>query len=196
MASSLLCGPIKFHQQRANDVEHPTQQPAETQEEGKQEGGGDQVVFPSSNDVEVVDGAENTGSVQFPASAGPVQFPTSDDAASDSHADSGATTSVPTPAVTFDANLSSPPRIGTPDPESEPKKKRMSAQNFQRLARRISITARRQSSSLIPGLKKDSSPRVSVDDGRSEGTDSPGGSIRADDKSKSKKDKKERKSFS
>jgi ATP-binding cassette subfamily B (MDR/TAP) protein 6 len=157
-----------------------------------QESGKEQVAFPSFNEAEVAGAAESTEPAQtFPTSsvvAEPVGFPSSND---DQQANNSPPSSVPTPAVTFDANLNSPPRTGTPDGESEPKKKRMSTQNFQRLARRISITARRQSSSLIPGLKKDSSPRVSVDEGR---PDSPAGSMKADDKSKSKKkDKKESK---
>ncbi|KAF8054164.1 mitochondrial half-size ABC transporter [Lyophyllum atratum] len=104
------------------------------------------------------------------------------------------------PAVTFPANLNSPSsRTGTPDPDSEPKRKRISSQNFQRLARRISLTTRRPSStSIIPGLKRES-PRVSTDDGsaRAEGSlknESPAGSVKGDgDKSKlKKKDKKEK----
>jgi len=97
-----------------------------------------------------------------------VAYPVSDDNQS---------TSPPVPragtGVTFEA--STPPRTGTPDPDSEPKRKRISSQNFQRLARRISISTRRQGSiSLIPGLKRDTSPRVSVDEG------APGGSIRGE----------------
>lgn len=99
------------------------------------------------------------------------------------------------PAVTFGEGVN-PPRTGTPDPESEPKRKRISSQNFQRLARRISITTRRQSSSsILPSLKRDNSPRVSTE-GRGEGspTESPAGSIKGDaDKGKlKKKDKKEK----
>ncbi|KAG5646274.1 hypothetical protein DXG03_003870 [Asterophora parasitica] len=96
------------------------------------------------------------------------------------------------PAVTFPAHLETP-RTGTPDPESEPKRKRISSQNFQRLARRISLTTRRQSSSIIPGLKRES-PRVSTDagEGSSRNGDSPAGSIKGDDKAKLKKEKKEK----
>ena len=108
----------------------------------------------------------------------------------------------PIPAVTFGASVNSPPsRTGTPDPESEPKRKRISSQNFQRLARKMSLTTRRQSSSsIIPGfsLKRDQSPRVSIDDNavRAEGSstnDSPAGSLRGDDKKKSKKKEKNKK---
>ncbi|KAJ3915681.1 mitochondrial half-size ABC transporter [Lentinula edodes] len=110
--------------------------------------------------------------------------------------------------VTFEATSGSP-RSGTPDPDAEPKRKRISSQNFQRLARRISISTRRQGSVAsiipgIPGLKRDSSPRVSVDDGaasssaRGEGSvhDSPAPSLGEDlDKTKKKKkiSKKEKK---
>ena len=160
------------------------------------------ITFPSS-DTEPVDAPENAEPVQFPsnpifptdpARASPVNFPSSEDAPD--HRNSLSTSPSPPTGVTFDANLSPPPRTGTPDPESEPKRKMMSTQNFQRLARRISISAKRQSSSFIPaipGLKRDSSPRVSVDDGRLERTESPSSSIRTEDKGKKKKDKKERK---
>jgi len=107
------------------------------------------------------------------------------------------------PAVTFGVNVNSPPsRTGTPDPESEPKRKRISSQNFQRLARRVSLATRRQSSVSsilpnIPGLKRSDSPRVSSDDNaRAEGSasnDSPASSVKGDDKGKSKKDKKDKK---
>jgi len=123
-----------------------------------------------------------------------VAFPVSDDTQSTSQ-------SVPvTPAgVTFESTAS-PPRSGTPDPDAEPKRKRISSQNFQRLAKRISISTRRQGSvaSIIPGLKRDSSPRVSVDDGppgssiRGEGSvnDSPAASVAGEDADKTKKKKK------
>lgn len=108
------------------------------------------------------------------------------------------------PAVTFGASAFSPPRTGTPDPESEPKRKRISSQNFQRLARRISLTTRRQNSvtSILPDiLKRDSSPRVSTDEGtspRGEGSstvvsESPAGSLRGEEVPKLKKSKKEKK---
>jgi len=98
----------------------------------------------------------------------------------------------PTPAVTFGSDVN-PSRTDTPDTDSEPKRKRISSQNFQRLARRISISAKRQSSSMIPsisGLKRDS-PRVSVDESGRD-TDSATGSLKTDDKGKKKKDKKDK----
>ncbi|KAK2467807.1 hypothetical protein APHAL10511_000102 [Amanita phalloides] len=169
-------------------------------EQSGDERGADGITFPSSDPVPA-DAAENGEPMQFPtntvfptdpARASPVEFPPSDDAPNQRASLSPS----PPPAVTFDANLSSPPRTGTPDVDSEPKRKRISSQNLQNFARRLSISAKRQSSSFIPaipGLKRDSSPRVSVDDARPEGTDSPAGSIRIEDKGKKKKDKKERK---
>ncbi|KIK67026.1 hypothetical protein GYMLUDRAFT_92865 [Collybiopsis luxurians FD-317 M1] len=121
-----------------------------------------------------------------------VAFPILDDTQSTSRS------GPPTPAgVTFEA-AATPPRTGTPDPDVEPKRKRISSQNFQRLARRISVSTRRQGSvaSIIPGLKKDNSPRVSVDDGaggsargESSVNDSPAQSV-AEDADKSRKKKK------
>jgi hypothetical protein len=107
-----------------------------------------------------------------------------------------------TPAVTF--GVSSPPsRTGTPGPEDEGKRKRISSQNFQRLARRISLSTRRQGSmsSIIPNIpglvKRSESPRASTDDNdtRAEGstTDSPASSVKGDDKGKSKSKKKDKK---
>jgi len=102
-----------------------------------------------------------------------------------------------TPAVTFGVN-SPPSRTGTPGPEDEGKRKRISSQNFQRLARRISLSTRRQGSvssiiTNIPGLKRSESPRGSTDDNdtRAEATDSPASKVKGDGKGKSKKkDKK------
>jgi len=107
------------------------------------------------------------------------------------------------PVVTF-GNINAPPsRTGTPDLEGEPKRKRISSQNFQRLARRISLTTRRQGSVSsilpnIPGLKRNDSPRASMDDNntRAEGStsnDSAASSVKGDDKGKSKKNKKDKK---
>ncbi|PFH52007.1 hypothetical protein AMATHDRAFT_57687 [Amanita thiersii Skay4041] len=152
------------------------------------------VAFPLSPSVPA------TGSVQFPIDqtippdqsvADPVAFPTASEPQ-----DIRSPTPIAAQTVTFDTNMSSP-RTGTPDLEGETKRKRISSQNFQRLARRISITARRQSSSFIPGLKKDSSPRVSSDDGspRPEVSESPSGSLKAEDKGKKKKDRKDKKSL-
>ncbi|KXN93386.1 hypothetical protein AN958_00310 [Leucoagaricus sp. SymC.cos] len=151
------------------------------------------VAFPSSasQDDTVDDKAIESKSTSEPAvgdTSTPLAFPSSELEPSEPQG----TETRPTPAVTFGSDVN-PSRTGTPDPDSEPKRKRISSQNFQRLARRISITARRQSSSMIPsipGLKRDS-PRVSVDEG-SRDTDSATGSIKGDDKGKKKKDKKDK----
>lgn len=146
------------------------------------------LAFPSSTHDDAVDGkgAEtNEGSVQFPqesTSPPPLSFPSSEPEGSSTK-----------PAVTFGADVNQP-RTGTPDQESEPKRKNIASQNFQRLARRISLTARRQSSSIIPnipGLRRESSPRVSVDDNSARDTDSATGSVKGDDKGK-KKEKKDK----
>ncbi|KAA1475175.1 hypothetical protein DENSPDRAFT_841913 [Dentipellis sp. KUC8613] len=153
------------------------------------------VAFPTSDDEpEVVSAPEP---VAFPTE-NPVAFPASDDAASQQ------APSVSSPGVTFVPEVSTPPRTGTPDPESEPKRKRISSQNFQRLARRISISGRRQSSvasvaaSLVPGLKREGSS--SKKDDTPQGTASPNPSIQSEgdkdkeQRKKEKKDKKKRKS--
>src|SRR5260221_4790015 len=90
------------------------------------------VAFPKANPV------------VFPTSdSGPVAFPgsTSDEAASQK-----APSVTQTPGITFAQEVGTPERTGTPDPESETKRKLISSQNFQRLARRISITTRRAGS--------------------------------------------------
>jgi len=134
-----------------------------------------------------------------PSVAAPVQFPTT----SETFRPEIRRSDSPSPAVTFEANVKSPPsRTETPDLDAEPKRKRISSQNFQRLARRISLTTRRQNSvssmmPSIPGFKRSDSPRVSTDDNaRAEGStsnDSPASSVKGDDKGKSKKDKKDKK---
>ncbi|KAF9467267.1 hypothetical protein BDZ94DRAFT_1287702 [Collybia nuda] len=140
--------------------------------------------------------SEVPASLPTPFVEEPLAFPTSNDTSAQPTPDRVAT---PIPAVvTFGESVNSPPsRTGTPDPDSEPKRKRISSQNFQRLARRMSLTTRKQGSSIIPGLKRDS-PRVSTDEGSTRGdagtrNESPAGSIKNDaDKSKLKKEKKDK----
>lgn len=142
--------------------------------------------------------------VAFPSSEPAVAFPSSPLAAEPaSFPVSPETEDVPTettvaqsPAVTFDPGLTSPTTPSS-DADSEPKRKRISSQNFQRLARRISITTRRQGSTssiagIIPGLKRDKT--ASGDDNSvRDSIDSPTGSISGDkDKGKSKKEKKDK----
>ncbi|KAH9485276.1 ATP-binding cassette sub-family B member 6, mitochondrial [Psilocybe cubensis] len=147
-----------------------------------------------------------TSEIASPVASAPIAFPSSDSYSDIRREETPPPiVSPPTvsfPAVTFGASVNSPPsRIGTPDPESEPKRKRISSQNFQRLARRISLTTRRGSSSSgIPGLKREQSPKVSIDDSRPEGSgagssnDSPAASVKGDDKGKLKKKEKKEKS--
>jgi ATP-binding cassette subfamily B (MDR/TAP) protein 6 len=135
-----------------------------------------------------------------PVTAEPLTFPVADDA---SATELERTASNATPGVTFETGLASP--TTSPDPDAEPKRKRISSQNFQRLARRISLTTRRQGStssmaSIIPGLKRD---KTSVDDNsvRGEGsgrnsTDSPTASLSDKGKLKKKDKKDKRKSSS
>ncbi|KAJ6558561.1 mitochondrial half-size ABC transporter [Mycena vulgaris] len=137
-----------------------------------------------------------------PLAGEPLTFPVSDDTSAVQEQETP--TPVQTPGVTFEPGLASP--TTSPDPEAEPKRKRISSQNFQRLARRISLTTRRPGStssisSIIPGLKRDKSG----DDGsiRGEGSgrnsiDSPTASLSGDkDKGKGKKkDKKDKRKSS
>lgn len=171
------------------------------------------ITFPKSDDDTIepdqVPSAEVASPVASPTAESPVAFPTSPVAESavsipdpvQPKALPSTPPAVPTPtSVTFEASES--PRSGTPDPDAEPKRKRISSQNFQRLARRISITTRRQGSisSIIPGLKRDrdSSPQVSVDEGSpvqgGSTHESPASSI-ADGKMKKKDKKLKRKSL-
>ena len=97
--------------------------------------------------------------------------------------------------ITF-ADSSPPSRTGTPDPDAEPKRKRISSQNLSRFARKISLATRRPTASSSTG---DGTP--TPQEGGSEATpresfDSPDASIQGDIGSKSKKqDKKKRKSI-
>ncbi|KAH7926500.1 hypothetical protein BV22DRAFT_1032756 [Leucogyrophana mollusca] len=143
------------------------------------------------------------------ASPAPLAFPTSNDTPTPSQQDHNRSASASqVPGVTFDAGVNTPPRTGTPDPESEPKRKRISSQNFQRLARRISISTPKKvtTASLIPSMLRRDSSTVSApkDDTPGEGSarnsgESPVGSVTEDSqgsKSQKKKDKeRKRKSF-
>lgn len=160
------------------------------------------VAFPTSGDEEPAEEAKETEEpaiVSSPVSS-PIEFPTSDDAS--------ASNAVPvsSPGITFAPEVSSPPRTGTPDPESEPKRKRISSQNFQRLARRISLSTKRQGSSSsfpsIPGLRRDGSKDESAAGGSVRGessvtdaprTDSPVPSVQGSEGGKEKTQKKKEK---
>ncbi|KAI9572108.1 hypothetical protein HD554DRAFT_2066976 [Boletus coccyginus] len=83
----------------------------------------------------------------------PIAFPKTDDSRS---IDSGSQAHIRLPtSITFDTTAT-PPRVSTPDPtvtsspEAEGKRKRISSQNFQRLARRISLSTPKKGG--IPGI--------------------------------------------
>ncbi|CCL98348.1 uncharacterized protein FIBRA_00343 [Fibroporia radiculosa] len=174
------------------------------------------VAFPSSDPE-----AEQTPEPQpFPtASAGaapPLAFPSSDSPApiafpgSGDDAASTRAMSVPegsqTPqaaGVTFQ-DTQTPPRAGTPStPDPDGKRRRtLSTQGIQRLARRMSVSRRQDSASSIPkmagafisGLKREATS-ASKDDGSTKDAvrDSPTASVSSDiGKAKSKKDKKDK----
>jgi len=131
----------------------------------------------------------------FPAdeSSPPSQlaFPTSDDTQRPS---SERISSQSGGGVTFGDTVNAPPsRTASPDPEVEPKRKRIASQNFQRFARKMSLTTRRQGS----GTKREASSTPQDGAGASSVRNSnvsPAGSVQSDiDKSKDKKkDKKEK----
>ena len=127
------------------------------------------VAFPSSADDEITE--------QQPPAA-PIAFPASDEPETSSQAP---TTDAPggaaSPGITF-APETAQDRERSPSDPDEPKRKRISSQNFQRLARRISVSARRTGSGNIPGIAgivgalrrdgstpgKETPPRDSTDD--------------------------------
>ncbi|KAH7888329.1 hypothetical protein F5I97DRAFT_1965293 [Phlebopus sp. FC_14] len=148
--------------------------------------------------------------VSFPstdAPAGPLAFPTRGDdtpsirsgTGSQTHVRMPTTTSIPAhlqnATVTFDTSAT-PPRVSTPDPtasgsgtqtpDGEGKRKRISSQNFQRLARRISLSTPKKGGGIqgIPGiagiagvLRRDSSFK-DVKDKSGDGPGSGPGSVR------------------
>ena len=166
------------------------------------------ITFPSSNKA--------AGSDATSSKVNPVAFPTSDSApiafpgtSSDEAASQKAPSTGQAPGITFAPEVGTPERSGTPDPDAEPKRKRISSQNFQRLARRISVTTRRAGSisSSIPilgNLRRDASsasaaPQAQAatdsDAGPSVVSQSPAASIQSEpvqDKSKKKEKEKKR----
>jgi ATP-binding cassette subfamily B (MDR/TAP) protein 6 len=150
------------------------------------------IALPEKPTTIATDAPANVGAVAFPS---PVAAESGSIIPSPGDPSPPLSATPPVAGVTFDSSS----RNATPDPESEPKRKRISSQNFQKLARRISLTAqmtRRQAStssmlSGIPGLKRDGSPRVSTDDVAARvSTDSPAGSIKDKKEKKEKKEKK------
>lgn len=174
------------------------------------------VAFPSSDsgpEIAITFPASTSTPISFPVSdsprPAPIAFPGSVDDTASQHAPSLAERAT-SPGVTFQ-NVATPPRIGTPDVDQDGKRRRtLSTQGMQRLARRISLSGRRQGStsniltSAIQGLKREGtstskdtdsakgsdSVRASTDAPR----DSPGGSLPDVTKSpKLKKKDKEKK---
>jgi tetratricopeptide (TPR) repeat protein len=106
----------------------------------------------------------NSSVISGQSGSQPVAFPTTGASPGSGDAEPRDTPSIAngsrpqTPGVTSEPQ-SPPSRNETPDPDAEPKRKRVASQNFQRLARRISIGTRRSSSVLgipirnIPGFR-------------------------------------------
>ena len=179
------------------------------------------VTFPSEDGPkEAVAPSESAAPVAFPASeasapiafpaasdgSAPIAFPGSETASQDTRS---VTERAQSPGVTFQ-NVATPPRVGTPDVDQEGKRRRtLSTQGIQRLARRISISGRRQGSTAsailanaIPGLKRADTAASHDSGSRAEGTStpregtksSPTASVNSDlPRAKSKKDKKDKK---
>lgn len=170
------------------------------------------IAFPSSDPEDEATTAQDA-SVSFPVADSPspaaaaFAFPGSDTSSQPGTPSIGGTQS---PGVTFQ-NAPTPARSGTPDVDADGKRRRtLSTQGIQRLARRISVSGRRQGSvSSIPtavlnALKRDGSSRESSGlksevskDGNGEVTgegssvkDSPAASIASDLPKAKKKDKK------
>jgi len=134
-----------------------------------------------------------------PGPPAPVTFPTSDDT---QLVPSELISSQSGGGITFEDSANLPPsRTATPDPEGESKRKRISSQNFQRLARKMSLATRRQGSgTIIPGIKRETSAPQASQDGAGTSSarnsnDSPAGSVQSDtgknkDKKKDKKEKR------
>jgi len=109
------------------------------------------IAFPSSDEPAPAVVSESPA----PAAA-PIAFPASDSAA-DIQTPPGAST----PGVTFEAT-NPPEHSSSPDPDAEPKRKRTASQNFQRMARRISISnpVRKGSTMLPAALRRGESQRI------------------------------------
>ena len=190
--------------------------PAERPEAPSAEAGPDSsapVAFPSSDDSAPVafPSADESAPVAFPTSgsAAPIAFPSSPENGS---VRGSIAERIAGPGVTFQESAT-PERTGTPDVDADGKRRRtLSTQGIQRLARRISITTRRQgstsggipaiASAIIPGLKRENTARSSTDEGPSgdvvASKDSPSPSVTSDSAvgkpkgSKIRKDKKDK----
>jgi hypothetical protein len=109
------------------------------------------LVFPVSDDT------PGTDATSAPEPA-PMAFPTTASTSKTPSVRSHPTGHVHSTSVTFDAGvLNTPPRTGTPEPGSTPGPGRKAAQNFQRLARRISLSGKGPKLANLPGLRRDAS---------------------------------------
>lgn len=119
-------------------------------------------------------GAPESAEASIAPAQAPVTFPSGGDDAASSKPPSIAP---PSGGITFSPDVNSPPsRSGTPDPDAGPKRKRISSQNFQRLAKKITMVRRNSSSASFDP------------DASTSSLDSPGGNT------KSRKSKLKRKS--
>lgn len=122
------------------------------------------VAFPSSPSVELPKADTAPAAVAFPTApeeAAPVSFPSTESNAPVAFPGSPESASIregsvaertTSPGVTFQDNQTTS-RTGTPDPETDGKRRRtLSTQGIQRLARRISVSRRQGSTSSIPGI--------------------------------------------
>ena len=167
-----------------------------------------------------VDDTPVSGGLPMSNFALPVAFPTSDStpvafpgSTSDEAASQKAPSVTQAPGITFAREVGTPERTGTPDPDSETKRKRISSQNFQRLARKISVTTRRAGSisgiPILGNLRRDATASASTSapaqastdsDAPKASSESPAPSIQSEpekdkDKAKKEKDKKKRRTF-
>lgn len=155
------------------------------------EDSGDAVPVPFQESVaSQADESVAPASLAFPTSDSTQQSP-SERTASQSQSGGG---------VTFEDSVNAPPsRSATPDLDAEPKRKRIASQNFQRFARKISLTTRRQGSgSFIPGIKRDDpSMQQPPQDGTGarNSNDSNAASVQSDVGKKKKEKKEKRKSI-
>ncbi|OCH90247.1 hypothetical protein OBBRIDRAFT_793486 [Obba rivulosa] len=166
------------------------------------------VTFPGFDEEAIRSSPEESAPVvAFPSDdPAPVAFPGSPDSGS---AEPSVSERIGSPGVKF-RDSETPPRTGTPDVETDGRRKRtLSTQGIQRLARRISISTRRQDSgsgssipklagAMIPGLKRENTA-VTKDESSSKDTprESPTASVDSDvgkTKSKKKEKKSKRKS--
>ncbi|KAI0743423.1 hypothetical protein C8Q80DRAFT_1107266 [Daedaleopsis nitida] len=194
----------------AGEAAVPAERKVENAEPATESSAATPVAFPSSEEVApvVFPSADSAAPLAFPTadSPAPIAFPGSPD--SGSVREGSVVERVQSPGVTFQ-EAQTPERTGTPDPEADGKRRRtLSTQGIQRLARRISITTRRQGSStsipgfagsIIPALKRENTARSSTDEGSSKdvaaaSTESPSPSVSGEvPKSKGSKIKKEKK---